>query len=493
MKKIVEYMRECDEFENIEFPDFTIIPGTSNVMFSAPHSYPHKRKNKLKARDVGTHIIVKMMKSLTNAHIIYTNKSLNYDPNYDKNNKYQHCLSKYINENNIMYLIDIHGSKKSKNFDIEIGTNNLKNINNDKQLLNEIKSIMKEYGMKYVRVDKIYKSSKNTVCHQINNKNKIKTFQFEISKKYRISKNNSRNYKTIINTLVDISTYLERSEKMSEIDFQTRYDEILDIKPSYGYKRDLKPVEYDEVGLEIEVAINYERASYSFIRKLLIKIKELVGDNGYFVKDGTISADYSFEIVLDPMKVEQIHEIYATLMDIIEFSNGMIEISKEKNCGIHLNFNKNDINDINTAHKKVTSYVCENSKVFEENIYKQFRFIWDFEEYYNYQKNVSAKYVWINYLKSKVVEVRNIKTGMSADKMACVIKDILLCLYGDKKEEVSENRLYNNLEELYNKSFSKKDDIMKQLKEDGIVVLKVDGDDLKMISLSKDIINKIEK
>ena len=101
--------------------------------------------------------------------------------------------------------------------------------------------------------------------------------------------------------------------------------------------------------------------------------------------------------------------------------------------------------------------------------------------------------VWINYLKSKVVEVRNVKTGMSADKMARVIKDILLCLYGDKKEEVSENRLYSNLEELYNKSFSKKDDILKQLKEEGIVVLKVDGDDLKMISLSKDIINKIEK
>lgn len=493
MKKIAEYLKECSEFESIEFPDFSVIPGSSNVMFSAPHSYTHKRKNRLKPRDVGTNTIVKMIKSLTNAHIIYTNKKLNYDPNYDKNNKYQQCLSKYIKENNIKYLIDIHGSKKIKNFDIEIGTNNLKNINNDKELLNEIKLIMKKYGMNHVRVDKIYKSSNNTICNQINTKTKITTLQFEISSKYRVIKNNSKNYKAIINTLIDIATYLERRENMNEIDYQTKYDEVLDIKPSYGYKRELKPVEYDEVGLEIEVAVNYERNSYSFIRKMLMQIKDLVGDNGYFVKDGTINADYSFEIVLDPMKVEQIYTIYDNLMNIIDFSNGMIEISKQKNCGIHMNFNKNDVTDLNEAHRKITSYVCESSNAFEENMYKQFRFIWDYEEYCKYQQEVSAKYVWVNYLKSKIIEIRNIKTGMSAKKLVNTIEEILSCLYGDKRVNSYESKLYSDLEKLYNKSFSKKDKIIKQLKEKGIVVIKIDDNDLKMLTLPDDILEKIEK
>jgi len=306
-------------------------------------------------------------------------------------------------------------------------------------------------------------------------------------------KNHSKNYKTIINMLVDVVNYLERRENMNEIDYQTKYDETLDIKPSYGYERKLNKVEYNEVGLEIEVAVNYERNSYSFIKKMLTKIKKLVGDNGYFVKDGTISAPYAFEIVLDPMKVEDIYIIYDKLMNIVEFSNGLIEISKEKSCGIHLNFNKYDIENIIEAHRKVTSYVCENSKLFEENIYKQFKFIWDFEEYYKYQSEISDKYVWINYLKSKVVEIRNVKTGMSAKKLTNMISDILLCLYEDKKGSVYESKLYDNLENLYNKSFSSKDKFIKQLKDNGIVVIKVDDEDLKMITIPDEILEKIEK
>ena len=89
MKKISEYVRHCNDLEKLEFNNFTIIPGTSNVMSSAPHSYKHRRNGKIKARDFGTLTIVKMLKVLTNAHIIYTNKSVNYDPNYDKNNPYQ--------------------------------------------------------------------------------------------------------------------------------------------------------------------------------------------------------------------------------------------------------------------------------------------------------------------------------------------------------------------------------------------------------------------
>lgn len=493
MRSINDYLKECNEYENIEYQNFTIVPGTSCIMLSAPHTYTHKRKGKLKPRDMGTLTITKMLKSLTNAHIMYTNKKINYDPNYDKNNLYQNSLSKYIKKNNIKYLIDIHGSKKSKNFDLEIGTNNFKNINNDKELLLEIKNIMHKHDMKYIRVDKIYKSSNNTICNQINTKNKIITLQFEISKKYRQIKNTSQNYKKIINTLIDVIMYLERREKMTEIDYQAKYDEILDIKPSYGYNRELKSVEFDEVGLEIEVAVNYDRNSYSFIKKLLSKIKKLIGDRGYFVKDGTITSDYSFEIVLDPMKVEEISKIYENLMHIIEFSNGLIEISKEKNCGIHLNFNKNDIADINESHKKLTSYICDNSKYFEENMYKQFKFIWNFDEYDEYQKTVSSKYVWVNYLKKKVVEIRNIKVGMNAKDMTNVISDILICLYEDKLNGKIDNKLYNDLEKLYNKSFDKRDDILKQLKEKGIVVLALKNDDIEMITLEKEKINKITK
>ena len=86
-----------------------------------------------------------------------------------------------------------------------------------------------------------------------------------------------------------------------EIDFVERYDELLDVKPCYGIDRVKKRVKYDHIGLEIEIAVNYERERYTFIRTLLKKIITLVGDNGYFTHDGTILGKYSFEIVLDPL------------------------------------------------------------------------------------------------------------------------------------------------------------------------------------------------
>lgn len=492
MRKIKNCVNECDKLDNIEFPEFTIISGSSNVLFSAPHTYIHMRKNESKVKDFGTLTIIKMLKRFTKAHVIYTNKPVDYDPNYDKNNKYKKCLNKYIKEKNIEYLIDIHGSQKTENFDIEIGTNRLKNINEDENLLNEIKKIMKKNNINNISVDENYKSARNTICNQANSRLKIISIQLEVGKNFRVIKNNNKNYKNLINTLIDIALFLERRDKMIEIDYQTKYDEVLDIKPSYGYNRELKPVNFDEVGLEIEVAVNYDRNSYSFIKKLLTKIKKLIGENGYFVKDGTITAEYSFEIVLDPMNVEEISKIYENLMNIIEFSNGLIEISKEKNCGIHLNFNKNDITDINESHKKLTTYICENPKYFEENMYKQFKFIWNFDEYEEYQKTVSSKYVWANYLKKKVVEIRNIKVGMNTKDMATIISEILICLYGDKLDGTIDDKLYNNLEKLYNKSFNKRDDIMKQLKESGVVVLTLKDNDIKMVTISEDIIKKIK-
>ena len=91
---------------------------------------------------------------------------------------------------------------------------------------------------KKIRIDKRFKSSRNTICNIINNKTKIKCLQLEISKKYR-NLNQIDYFKVLVNTLIDCIKYMERRDKMNEINYIEKYDEILDIKPSYGYKREL--------------------------------------------------------------------------------------------------------------------------------------------------------------------------------------------------------------------------------------------------------------
>ena len=46
-------------------------------------------------------------------------------------------------------------------------------------------------------------------------------------------------------------------------------------------------------------------------------------------------------------------------------------------------------------------------------------------EFTKYQKNIASKYLWINYMKSKVVEIRNIKCNLSAEKLADLLNGLL--------------------------------------------------------------------
>lgn len=219
-----------------------------------------------------------------------------------------------------------------------------------------------------------------------------------------------------------------------EIDFVERYDELLDVKPCYGIDRVKRRVKYDHIGLEIEISINYERERYTFIRTLLKKIIALVGDNGYFTHDGTIIGKYSFEIVLDPLPVSEIKRIYSTLMEIIKFSDGSILFDKEHNCGLHMNFNQYDVEDLNESHKRLLLFLDDNAGLFDENVYKQLVNKFDFAEYLEFQKNVGSKYVAVNYLNKKIVEVRNVKVGLTTKQLEKVMNGILEALFYKKKK-----------------------------------------------------------
>ena len=411
--------------------NFIIESGRSNVMLSAPHAYTHKRKGKLKVKDLNTDVLIKKIKELEDCHIMYTCNNLDYDPNYNliKNN-YKMELEKYIKENGIEYLIDIHGMKNYKSVEIDIGTRGMKNLNKDKVLLREIVKIMKQ-NIKKVKSDHIFKSSYRTISSYINKKTKIKTLQIEVSEKYRNKKSPLDGSNEAIDAISNIVRYLKGKE-YGKINFISKYDDILDIKSAYKYQKEYKDISFDCIGLELEVAVNYDRNSFSFIKKILEKIKAVVGENGYFVKDGTIIGDYTFEIILDPLPLNKIIDIYEKLYQIIDFSMGTIKMSKENKCGLHANFNKLDITDLNVAHKKMIDILLSNQEFFDINKYKQKKLISNYEKHYKFQKDISDKYLWINYLKEKIVEVRNITAGINPRDLNMILSKILKALYYDK-------------------------------------------------------------
>lgn len=467
----------------VDYDFFTIISGSNNILISAPHTYCHIRNKKKKKMEIGLLDIIDILSKKTNAHFIYTNKDINYDPNYDKDNAYQEKMKEYIKKNNIEYVLDLHGMSSVYKRNVEIGTNYLKNINYDSKLLDKIVSIFSKNSISSVYADKRFLSSGNTICNVMNSTLGVFALQMEINKTLRLRRN--KKFIGVVNSLTDIILYLERVQKFGSIDYGTKYDKVLDIKPAYGYKVDLGKVPYDHVGLEIEVSVHYNRSSFSFIKKMLVNIKKIVGNNGYFVKDGTILGDYSFEIVLNPMSISDIHKIYSDIRSVVDFSSGIIDISKKSNCGIHLNFNKLDIKNIEDAHKKVTLFVRDYPQFFETNMYKRFKFCWDFNKYEEYQKNISNKYLWINYLKSKVVEIRNIKADILPDDLSFILSKFISFFYDDEvylEQGLDMFQVYDSLFESDNGK-----DLINSLNNSGLAILKMDGSKCNFIPVSEEV------
>lgn len=277
---------------------------------------------------------------------------------------------------------------------------------------------------------------------------------------------------------------------IEEIDFIERYDELLDVKPCYGIDRVKKRVKYNYIGLEIEISVNYERERYTFIRNLLKKIIALVGDNGYFTHDGTIIGNYSFEIVLDPLPVSEIKRIYTILMQIIKFSDGSLLFDKEHNCGLHMNFNQYDVEDLNESHKRLLLFLDENSNLFDENVYKQLVNKFDFGEYLEFQKNVGSKYVAVNYLNKKIVEVRNVKVGLTTKQLEKVMNGIIEALFFKKKKKIKISNETEKMINIMSDIFEENNiDKIKNSLDNDLLIIKFNKNKPKIIEPDKKIID----
>lgn len=277
-----------------------------------------------------------------------------------------------------------------------------------------------------------------------------------------------------------------------EINYKERFDKLLSILPNYGVDRVKKPVKFNYIGLEIEISVIYSRDRYTFIRTLIKQIMKLVGNNGYFTTDGTIKGDYSFEIVLKPMSVAKITKFYRTLKKIIKFSDGSLRFDKEHNCGLHLNFNQYDVENIEEAHKRLLLLCNEKPEYFDENVYKRTIYNFEFDKYIEYQKTIANKYVGINYLNKKLIEIRNIKVSLSATKLEEIMEDILYAIFKEKlpprkilKKTIKFSKILNNSFEEANR-FKLNKSI-----DNGFVLIKIDEEIPEVLEVTEEIEKKI--
>lgn len=129
-EEIINYLKKIEkkfsanDYNGKDSREFEIIEGKVPIMLSAPHSVNHFRNGKIKYCDLFTGSICLYLQKVTGCHLIYALNQSSSDANFDseENSSYKRALKKYIKENNIKILFDIHGCDKEKECAVEIGT-----------------------------------------------------------------------------------------------------------------------------------------------------------------------------------------------------------------------------------------------------------------------------------------------------------------------------------------------------------------------------------
>ena len=135
-----------------------------------------------------------------------------WDPNFDENDnsEYKQTLTKNIRENDIKFLIDLHGCWSFRDFSIELGTwwewnpNLLRNDKLLKIIVNSLNDSLKAYiqhTKKPITQNTIFSASREaTVSNFISKECKIPTIQIEINKELR-DMDNPKNVSLLISAL----------------------------------------------------------------------------------------------------------------------------------------------------------------------------------------------------------------------------------------------------------------------------------------------------
>jgi len=155
----------------------------SKIMVSAPHNVDQLRNGVVKPKEKETGIIAYALHKTLCIPAIIKTKNCGDDANNDESSEYRGDLSKYISENGIKYLIDLHQLRRGRSTMIDLGVNGYKNFK-DKDMVDSMVSIFKKHGISNVEIDRPYAASgPNTVSRDIATRNGIDAVQIEINSK----------------------------------------------------------------------------------------------------------------------------------------------------------------------------------------------------------------------------------------------------------------------------------------------------------------------
>lgn len=176
------FSSEIRQLEHQESSTYEVKNGTIPVILVSAHGIGQKkRRGKLKLAEPYTRGIAKYVSKKADCFYLIKNQDTGVDPNKANHDEFKTFLTEIITKNHIKLMLDLHGAKKERDFDVEIGT--LNGTSADSKIVENLINSLKASGIKNIAMNEPFKGG--NITKTVHENTGISCIQLEINYNYR--------------------------------------------------------------------------------------------------------------------------------------------------------------------------------------------------------------------------------------------------------------------------------------------------------------------
>ena len=176
------FSTQIRQLENDDSSTYEIKKGCCPIILTSAHGIMQKKRNgKYKLAEPLTRAIAKYVSKKSGCFYLIKNEDTGIDPNKKNDDEFKAILVDLIEKNKIKLMLDLHGAKKTRKFDVEIGTQDGKMAR--LETVNRLIECLKKSGIKNIALNDPFKGGQ--ISQSIHENIGIECIQLEINHNYR--------------------------------------------------------------------------------------------------------------------------------------------------------------------------------------------------------------------------------------------------------------------------------------------------------------------
>lgn len=230
-------------------------------------------------------------------------------------------------------------------------------------------------------------------------------------------------------------------------------EKILEVKEEHKYYREKQDYQaFDHLKMNYRVQLFYQKRQSSFLMMLLKKLKSMINDRGYLLKEKREDHHYFFQIRMDPASFEEQLYFFIRLKELMDFSQGYFQFCEDDASAITILFSKRGIFNKEKVHKRLISFLLEQNSFFAFPLAKHISCIWNYRSYLTYQMDHVLFPVLCNYLKRSEIEIKHVKVDLPIVEFKRLLVGLLYELFYENfswREKMKLREHYQKSDRMY--------------------------------------------